>query len=415
MSRFVDFLKKLRDLGNDMSTAVTLGENENVVRVVTIHKSKGLEFPVVFVAGLGKSFNNEDYARAKLYMHKDFGIGAHRTPTGSLLKVKTLATQAVAKKIADESLAEELRILYVALTRAKEKLFLIGTVSRTKLNDTRQVDKPTDYDLLTVNRFTDWLLPIKDALAPVIKSELRLQSEILKLEERPLDAAQEKIFTPPEKFSMPIVNIPAKLSVTELKRRAEEEDFLQSADFISKTADKFIYRRPNFMQAKKLSGAEFGTLMHRVMQSLNLSGDLSTQGIAAQVVELARRKIIPAEHVKQIRTDKIAAFFASDIGQRLIAAQEYYRELPFSRLIDAQKFFNVNEKIFIQGIIDLLFKDAAGRWVLLDYKTDRESPDLAERYRVQIELYTQAVEALLKISVAEKYLYLLGGARLIKM
>ena len=89
--------------------------------------------------------------------------------------------------------------------------------------------------------------------------------------------------------------------------------------------------------------------------------------------------------------------------------------MPFSRLIDAQKFFHVDEKIFIQGIIDLLFKDAAGRWVLLDYKTDRDSPDLAERYRVQIELYAQAAEALLNITVAEKYLYLLGGGRFIKM
>ena len=415
LSRFVDHLKKLRDLGNDMPTAATLGENDNVVRVMTIHKSKGLEYPVVFVAGLGKKFNNEDYARAKLYMHRDFGIGAHRTPPGSQLKVKTLATQAVAEKIKQESLAEELRILYVALTRAQEKLFLIGTVSLKKLDETRQVDTPLDHEILSAGKFTDWLLPIKDALAPVIDTHIEPQSKVLALEEQPLAAAQEKIFTPPEKFSMPTVNIPAKLSVTELKRRAEEEDFLQSADFMPKTAEKFIYRRPSFMQTKKISGAEFGTLMHRVMQSLNLSGDLSRAGIVAQVEELARREIILPEHVALVRADKIAAFFASDIGQRLIAAQEFYRELPFSRLIDAQKFFKVDEKIFIQGIIDLLFKDAAGRWVLLDYKTDRDAPDIAERYRVQIELYTQAVEALLKISVAEKYLYLLGGARLVKM
>ena len=103
------------------------------------------------------------------------------------------------------------------------------------------------------------------------------------------------------------------------------------------------------------------------------------------------------------------------MGQRLIAAQEFYRELPFSRLIDAQRFFHVDEKIFIQGIIDLLFKDAAGRWVLLDYKTDRDAEDLAERYKIQIELYAAAVEALLKIKIAEKYLYLLNGGRLVKI
>ncbi len=422
LSRFVEFLKKIRDLGNDMSTATTLGENENVVRVVTIHKSKGLEYPVVFVAGLGKGFNNEEYARAKIFLHRDFGIGAHRTPPNSQLKVKTLATQAVAEKIKQESLAEELRILYVALTRAKEKLFLIGTVTPKKFNDTVQIDKPTDFDLLSVSKFTDWLLPIKDALAPVIDTQTVLQSEILKLAEHPLDAAQEKISEPPEKLSSTLlVNIPAKLSVTELKRRElirnEELEIRNEQTFLIPNSKFQIpnWHRPSFMQTKKISGAEFGTLMHRVMQSLNLSGDLSKSGIVAQVEELARREIIPPEHVKLVRADKIAAFFASALGQRLIAAQEYHRELPFSRLIDAQKFFNADEKIFVQGIIDLLFKDAAGNWILLDYKTDHDAPDIAERYRMQIELYTQAVEALLKITVAEKYLYLLGGGKLIKM
>ena len=137
--------------------------------------------------------------------------------------------------------------------------------------------------------------------------------------------------------------------------------------------------------------------------------------IAAQVEELARREIIAKEHVKLIKAERIAKFFASELGQRLISAREYYRELPFSRLIDAQKFFHVEEKIFIQGIIDLLFKDASGRWVLLDYKTDHDAPDITERYRIQIDLYAAAVEALLKIKIAEKYLYLLNGGRLVEI
>ena len=176
-----------------------------------------------------------------------------------------------------------------------------------------------------------------------------------------------------------------------------------------------LYRRPDFIQRKEISGAEFGSLMHKVMQSLNLSGDLSASGIAAQIEELARRELISAEHIKLIKTERLAKFFKSEIGRRLITAQEFYRELPFSRLIDAQRFFHVDEKIFIQGIIDLLFKDAAGKWILLDYKTDRDSENIGERYRIQIELYAAAVEALLKINVAEKYLYLLNGGRLVKM
>ncbi len=412
LSRFVEFIGKIRDSGNDLTTATTLGENDNVVRVVTIHKSKGLEYPVVFVAGVGKKFNAEDYTRAKLFMHKEFGIGAHRTPRGSQLKVKTLATQAVSKKIADESIAEELRLLYVAITRAEEKLFLVGITSKSALDNLRPVDVQSDYDILSAGKFMDWLLPIKDALKFVVKSELVNQSEILMIRERPLAAAQEKISQAPEKLlPTPLAKIPAKLSVTELKRRAEEE-LPQLETFAQK---KLIYRRPDFLQRKEISGAEFGSLMHKVMQSLNLDGDLSAAGIAAQIEELARREIIPKEHAKLIRAEKLAKFFTSDLGKRLVTAQEFYRELPFSRLIDAQKFFHVDEKIFIQGIIDLLFKDAAGQWILLDYKTDRDSEDIAERYRVQIELYAAAVEALLKIKIAEKYLYLLNGGRLIKM
>ena len=413
LSRFIEFISKIKKLGNDLSTATTLGENENVVRVVTIHRSKGLEYPVVFVAGVGKQFNMEDYARANLFMHREFGIGAYRTPKGSLLKVKTLATAAVSKKIRDESLAEELRLLYVALTRAEEKLFLVGCTSQGVLDKVRAVDVPSDYDILSASKFMSWLLPIKDALEPVIKSRLVTLDDVALIKERTLDQAQKKISQPPEQLPMRLESIPAKLSVTELKRRAEQGDLSQEADFIKRK--KFLYRRPDFMQRKEISGAEFGSLMHKVMQSLNLGGNLSAKGIAAQVAELARREVISPEHVKLIKPEKVARFFASELGKRLVTAQEFYRELPFSRLIDAQKFFHVDEKIFIQGIIDLLFKDAAGRWVLLDYKTDRDSADIAERYRVQIDLYAQAAEALLKINVAEKYLYLLNGGRLVKM
>ena len=425
LSRFLDFVKKIRDIKSDLSTAATLGENENVVRVSTIHKSKGLEYPIVFVAGIGKQFNNDDYTKGKIFMHRDFGIGVHRTPRGSQLRVKTLATQAVSKKIADESLAEELRILYVALTRAEEKLFLVGVISKTALEKFRATDKPSDYDILSANKFMDWLLPIKDALESFMPSKLILQSDILGIAEQPLDAVQEKISQTPEKLSStPLEKIPAKLSVTELKRREsaimnEELGIMNYNNQIIPNSSFLIpncfYRRPDFMQKKKISGTEFGTLMHKIMQSLNLSGDLSTRGIIAQVEELVRRKIIEPEHAKIIKADRIEKFFSSDIGQRLLAAQEFYREMPFSQLISAKRFFHVDEKIFIQGIIDLLFKDAQGRWILLDYKTDRDTENIAERYRLQIELYTQAIETLLKITVAEKYLYLLNAEQLVKI
>ena len=412
LSRFVEYVAKLRGLDKDLSTAVTLGETENVVRVVTIHKSKGLEYPVVFVAGLGKSFNREDYTRGTIFMHSD-GIGVHRTPKGSRLKVKTLATQIVSQKIRDESAAEELRSLYVALTRACEKLILVGTTTKKHFDETLAVDKLEESEILSAKQFFDWLLPLRETLANVINVQFVPRNVVNAIPKLSIDAAQEKILQPPEQFQPTTENLPAKLSVTELKRRAEENE-LPQLDAAAKSA-KFVYRRPNFLQTKKLSGAEFGTLMHKVMQSLDLTGDLSAKGIAAQVDELARREIIEADHVKLVRTDEIAKFFKTALGKRLLAAKEIYRELPFSRPIDAKQFFDADGKIFVQGIIDLLFKDAAGRWVLLDYKTDRDAPDIADRYRIQIDLYAAALEALLKIKVGEKYLYLLGNGRLVEM
>ena len=414
LSRFVEFVTKLRNLDKDLSTASVLGENENVVRVVTIHKSKGLEYPVVFVAGLGKRFNSDDYTKGIIFRHGELGVGAHRTPKGSRLKVKTLATQAVARKIREESLAEELRSLYVALTRAQEKLILVGTATQSKLEKTLPAESLDVPEILTANQFFDWLLPIKGELAKVIDVQFVPRNKVDEVPERSIDAAQEKILESPEQFQPSTKNIPAKLSVTELKRRAAAEEFPELVVEAIKS-NKFAYRRPNFLQTKKLSGAEFGTLMHKVMQSLDLNGDLSAKGIAAQVDELARRELIEAEHVKLVRTDEIAKFFKSPLGKRLLDAQEIYREMPFSRPLDAKQFFNTDEKIFVQGIIDLLFKDAAGRWVLLDYKTDRDSPDIAFRYRMQIELYAAALEALLKLKVSEKYLYMLGSGRVVKI
>lgn len=413
LSRFVEYVAKLRGLDKDLSAAVTLGETENVVRVVTIHKSKGLEYPVVIVAGCGKGFNSDDYTRGLIFSHSELGIGVHRTPKGSQLKVKTLATQAVSQKIREESIAEELRSLYVALTRAKEKLILVGTATQDQFEKTLPVDSPNIFDILSAGQFFWWLLPLREKLAEVINVQFVPRSVVDMIPERSIDAAQEKILQSPEQFQPTTENLPAKLSVTELKRRAEESE-LPQLDAASKAA-KFVYRRPNFLQTKKLSGAEFGTLMHKVMQSLDLTGDLSAKGIVAQVDSLACREIIEADHVKLVRTDEIAKFFKTALGKRLLAAKEIYREMPFSRPIDAKQFFDADEKIFVQGIIDLLFKDAQGRWVLLDYKTDRDAPDIADRYRIQIDLYAAALEALLKIKISEKYLYLLGNGILVEM
>lgn len=429
LSRFIQFIKKMRELNNDLSAARTLGENENLVRVMTIHKSKGLEFPVVFVAELGKKFNLQDLGK-NVIAHRNLGIGICRVVEGSsgLNSVTTFPQKVIKNKMKLENLAEELRILYVAFTRAKEKLFLVGTCERKdidKYDELEGLEKIPPQKLQGVPRPIDWLLMIKKSAAKVIKTEIFQDSEIKISSEKISEQVEEKISQAIEKLPpSPLENIPAKVSVTEVKRRLEE---IEDDEFVAKTFDtKKIYRRPNFIQKKSLSPAELGTLIHSVMQHLNLSEKLDEKNISMQIDEMVAKKIFDDVQGEKLKSNasNIAKFFSGKIGKDLLSAKKIYRELPFSYYVAAEKIGNgkiftqaTGEKIFIQGIIDLLFQNSAGEWILLDYKTDRENSDehFKKEYREQIRLYVQAVENLLGLIVSEKYLYLLNGGREIEI
>ena len=401
LSRFIQFIRRIKELGNDLSAARTLSESENVVRVMTIHKSKGLEFPVVFVAGLGKKFNLQDLNNLVI-AHRNFGIGIYNTAEN--VRVPTFARRVIAQKIKFETLAEELRILYVAMTRAKEKLFLSGTV-----NDENALNKSSDK----INCPLDWLLQLEN-LDDAFNFEVIDAANIQIADEKISETVEEKTVAKIEKLP-PLVNIPAKLSVTELKRRVIEIEEFDNFD-----AKNYTYQRPNFLQKQNISGAEFGTLMHSVMQHLDFGGDLTRAGIIRQIDEFVTAQIISTEHAALVKrnTKSIANFFNSDIGKKAILAQEIYRELPFSFFVEAEatKVFNGNEKILVQGIIDLLFKHG-GKWFLVDYKTDRDNSDeyFRQEYHEQIKYYVQAMETSAKIKIDAQYLYLLGAGRFINV
>lgn len=400
LSRFIQFIRRIKELGNDLAAARTLSESENVVRVMTIHKSKGLEFPVVFVAGLGKKFNLQDL-RDNVIAHRNLGIGIYNTAGN--VRVSTFARKIIAEKIKAETLSEELRILYVAMTRAKEKLFLTGTV-----NNEKSLSKTTDK----INCPLDWLLTLEN-LDGVFDYEIVESNEIKFAAEKIVETVEEKAVAKIEKLPT-LENIPAKMSVTELKRRVNEDD-VDNFD-----AKNYTYQRPNFLQKKEISGAEFGTLMHSVMQHLNFSGDLTRAGINRQIEELITAQIINPEHAEIIRrkSKSIADFFKSEIGKKVIAAQEIYKELPFSFYVDAKstKVFDSNEKILVQGIIDLLF-NYGGKWFLVDYKTDRDNSDeyFQQQYKEQIKYYVQAIQTVANIKIDAQYLYLLGAGRFINI
>lgn len=423
LSRFIQFIRKMRELKNDLASARTLGESEDLVRIMTIHKSKGLEFPIVFVAELGKSFNTQDL-RKSVITHRNLGIGICRVVEGDsgINYLKTFPQKIIAEKMRVENLAEELRILYVAMTRAQEKLFLVATCTNNLLTKFDRLENISAQNIQSATHALDWLLMIKNSFGNSIDLEI-LQEEEIFLRNEKISIEEEKISAPIEKAENFTENIPAKLSVTEIKRRLAEVDENFSDSIYP--AKKFItMRRPNFIQKKSLSGAELGTLLHSVMQHLNLKKNLDEKNIVAQIDEMVAKKIFEVEHGENLknRAGDIAKFFTSNIGKKILSAEKIYRELPFNQYISAKKIgggkiFNIDEKIFIQGIIDVLFQTRTGEWILLDYKTDRDNSDehFIREYRDQIYLYVQAIETLLKITISEKYLYLLSAGREIKI
>lgn len=425
LSRFIQFVKKIRELGNDLSAARTLGENENVVRVMTVHKSKGLEFPVVFVADLGKRFNTKDLSEP-IIANRSLGIGICKTVEGNagLERVPTLARRVVDKKNRAENQAEELRILYVALTRAREKLVLVGTCNKKNLDkyaDSAALEKISKQKLQSANTALEWLLMAKDEKFFDIEicdevGAVKKSVEVVEVEEEKISQAVEKA------ASSVLENIPAKLSVTEIKRRLNDaEENLQ----VYKATRPALYRKPSFIQKSSVTGAEFGTLMHGVIQRLDLQQKLDAENISAQIEEMICQEIFTEEQgeILKAKSANIERFFSSAIGRKILSAKKIYRELPFSQYIDAATIQTSTfaaaqgEKVFIQGIIDLLFEDSAGNWILLDYKTDRNNSDehFQREYREQINFYVRAMEMLLNLKIQEKYLYLLGAGRLIEM
>ena len=465
--RFLRFMDNLKKRETDLSTARALGMGENVVRVMSIHKSKGLEFPVVILADMGKSFNMKDAGHTFL-MHKTLGIApklVEETESGRQIYA-TLSWQAVAAKIAAETKAEEMRILYVAMTRAREKLILVGSLPAKSWEKRaakwcrsagREEKALPAAEVRQAISYLDWIMP---ALARHADGEpLRLaagistwhdcgvlepdahfafdlvDASVLGTAEQGSEADDALLAAVREGRPLPssparemvearlnfhydihgLADVPAKLTVTEIKHRfVELSDVGEAIPSVPLVAEEQAptWKRPHFLQESAgLSVTERGTLMHAVMQHLDFGGDLQFAGIRQQIAQMERRGIIPIGSENLIYMKGIHDFANSALGVRMRRAKRVMRELPFSRMVQAKQFFpqveGDEEMVFVQGVIDVLFEEADGTLVLLDYKTDREADaeKLHHRYAIQIALYARAVEEMLGRSISERYLY----------
>lgn len=468
---FLRFIDRMREKGEDPGRARNLGENENLVRIMSIHKSKGLEFPVVVVAGLGKQFNMKDLY-SNILLHRELGFGPSLVDTAARITYTTLPELAVRERLRSEALAEEMRVLYVAMTRAREKLIMSGAAAGLQracqiwTNCAGRGIFPSD--ILSARSYLDWICPVLaghgdggplrtlaiggdtaggtehdtgqewririvniDAIAPVMTANQEVQGEAacaenIRLGEKvETDGRYAEVVNARLSWRYPYRGTegkPAKVSVTGLEETLSHRvpDTVNSDEEAPAGGHnlsylKPAYLRPAFLTArKKLNPAERGSAVHLVMSRLDLGGKLDAEGIGEQVKGMVDRELITEEQAAVVDCGKIAAFFQTGLGQRVLNAGTVKREVPFSLAVPAADLYpelkdsRSGERVLVQGVIDCLADEGEG-YLLIDYKTDHIIHDdlvaRAEKYRFQLNFYARAVETLTGRPVLERYLY----------
>ncbi|MDD3270959.1 MAG: helicase-exonuclease AddAB subunit AddA [Syntrophomonadaceae bacterium] len=444
---FIKYVDKIQARSGDMGVARILGENENLVRIMSIHRSKGLEFPVVILAGLGKQFNLSDSSERILF-HKDMGIGPRYVNPDLRGFNETIARISIKHKIRLENLSEEMRILYVGCTRPQHKLIMIGSVKDVEKNVQKWSSVPTPFNLARGKNPLDWVAPvlmrhpdggILRELAGVSWTEADLQNdpsrwqvEILKRSDiggtdakaaEMLGAFYEEVEQHEPGSDCELVSqrlgwnypfeqaerIPSKVSVSQLQEGQVDPALMGIEIHGSLT-------RPRFVEGiKELTPAHKGIIMHFVMQHLDFTRVQDQKAIRQQVETMVRQEMLLEDEAKTVNTTKIFRFFRSPLGQRILNAREVEREVPFNQLRYASEVMdNVavpDEKMLVQGVIDLFFYEG-DQIVLVDFKTDyvteENREELISYYQPQLKLYKEALETIQGKKVKESYLYFFG-------
>lgn len=446
---FINFIDKVKTSSGDMGSAKLIGESENVIRIMSIHKSKGLEFPVVFLCGTGKKFNLQDLNNSIL-LHQDIGIGPKYIDKDRKIEYNTIAQEAIKIQSKKETISEEMRVLYVALTRAKEKLIITGISKdlQKSLNEKEQLleiyKKQGKINFSLVGKYVsylDWIelvyLKNKENIDSVIKlneyrkgkflkeihTEEKETIDVQKMLEEHAETEEEKEMREQieEKLKYKYkyaceMEVPTKTSVTKLKQMQEDENEKDIEDLLEEK-DRVVQltQIPKFMEEKqKLTPMQKGTLMHLCVQKLDESKEYSREDIIEFVSKLLKDGIISEVEKQAINIDVLYKYTKSDLFTSLKSAKEIYKEQPFYINIPAKDVYDdaKDEMILVQGIIDLYYINDKNELILVDYKTDYipkgKTVNLEEKYRVQLDLYKKALENSLKRKVDKAMIYALS-------
>lgn len=449
---FINFIDRLKLSSGDLGSAKLIGENDNVIRIMSIHKSKGLEFPVVFLSSTGKQFNLMDLNDSVL-LHQEMGIGVKYIDYDKQIQYDTLSKASLRSKMLIETLSEEMRILYVALTRAKEKLIITGIKNdyqKDFLKMSEQVERYIKKDgkintilIKKYKKYLDWILLVyeyekeknkncmllnlykkKDILNRCKKIQKEKVNVIEELNKKEITKEEfktlEKIlnYTYPNKLA---TTIPTKTSVTKLKQVEQEKLDIGIEELIGKQRnledkieDVIEFPKPQFLKLEeknKLTGAQKGTLIHLCMQSLDEKVDYNLIKVKELINSLVEKQIITKIEADNINPFKILEFTKSEIWRELKTAKLIEREKPFYLNIPANTIYNeeIEETILVQGVIDLYYVNKNNELILVDYKTDyiekNKKYELVNKYKKQLELYQEALEQSFNKKVSKKYIY----------
>ncbi|WP_313237481.1 helicase-exonuclease AddAB subunit AddA [Sporosarcina ureae] len=463
--RFLRFIDRMRKRGDDLGEARFMSEKENVVRIMTIHSSKGLEFPYVFLAGMGRPFNKMDFHNPYLF-DQHFGLAVKAIDPDKRIMFTSLPFLAIKEKKELEMRAEEMRVLYVAMTRAKEHLELIASVkdiekTMNKWQEAQLLDENEPLPEYTRSRATGYLDWIGPAVArhmdfgkfgKTTGGELMDDPSSWEVNAYPFSAFhstneveiedwipvdQEAAVADPKlveevrsRFDAHYpyefaVELSSKQSVSELKRialleieRGDADPFEEMEPDVTKRISN-LHSRPSFLKKRSLTKAEIGTAMHTVMQHLDLTAELDQASATEFVKQLETRELLTKEEAAAIDIQAIVAFFQTTLGKRMKQADQVLRETPFTYALPAVE----GEFQLLQGIADCLFHED-GEWVLVDYKTDDMSKfhsdqaiakEMQVRYGTQLNLYKNVLESILSIEIKEMLLYLFSEAKIISL
>jgi ATP-dependent helicase/nuclease subunit A len=445
--QFVRFIENMKKHSQDISPSRSLSAQENVVRLMTVHKSKGLEFPVVFMAGLNQRFNKQDNYRQILF-HKNLGICPTFVDEKSRYKASTIAREVCIDQNLRELLSEEMRILYVGMTRAEEKLHLVAAGKIGDKQAARWQLNPDEQNLTSAAGFIDWIMMAvlkgrqlgQEAISEFENFTIKQIYDLTQL--MPVSQAQKAQGQEFKQVNQAVreqidqllsfdytsrlkETLPGKMSVTEIKNLQNSAQKKIDANVLIRKKNALIrQQKPDFLQAQDQSpdALERGTALHLFMevmdllsfQKINLQAGQNKTGVRefflSERDRLIRDKYLEPAQAMSIDLDLIQDFFASAIGKRILASPQIKREWPFTLQLEPKsirpEWENYQQPILVQGIIDCAFMEDDS-WVIVDYKTDlfQDASDRLNRikaYQTQIDFYGQALERLSKNPVGEK-------------